>query len=63
MLHKERELEMWAEGASTAYHLHVPKLYSRIIPDLCRKRSSSKHLKLHITLQKERNIPWKFLKG
>jgi hypothetical protein len=32
----ERQLEMWAVGQAAAYHLHVPRLYGRIIVKKCK---------------------------
>lgn len=60
---KERELEVWAEGSNTTYHLHVPKLYSRILPERCKIKANSKRMRIYILLYKEFDIPWLFLKG
>lgn len=38
MLFGERHLEMWAVGAGAAYHLHLPRLYGRLIPQKCRAK-------------------------
>lgn len=35
MLFGSQHLEMWAVGASTAYHLHVPKLYGKVVTKKC----------------------------
>lgn len=63
ILYKERELEVWAEGCNATYHLHVPKLYSRILPQKCKVKANSKRMRIYILLYKGIDIPWLFLKG
>lgn len=54
---------MWAEGCNATYHLHVPKLYSRILPQKCKVKANSKRMRIYILLYKGIDIPWLFLKG
>ena len=35
VLFGERSLEMWAVGQAAAYHLHLPRLYGRLIVHKC----------------------------
>jgi hypothetical protein len=58
----DRSVEVWALG-NKAYHLHVPVLYSHILPEKCRFKVSSKRLRVNILLQKRASLSWRFLKG
>lgn len=58
-----QSLEVWAVGPSTAFHLHVPKLWARIIPGKCSVKSNTKSKKLYVRLYKERDAEWRYLKG
>ena len=60
---EERSLEVWAEGAIITHHLHVPKLYSRILPARCKVKANSKRMRVYILLHKDSDIQWRFLKG
>lgn len=56
-------LEVWAMGRDAAYHLHLPLLYGRITPELCRVKANRRLLRVYLLLRKEAQIPWRFLKG
>ncbi|KAK2080569.1 hypothetical protein QBZ16_000423 [Prototheca wickerhamii] len=58
-----QSLEVWAVGPSTAFHLHVPKLWARIIPGKCSVKSNTRSKKLYVRLYKERDAEWRYLKG
>ena len=36
MLFGAQHLEVWAVGQAAAYHLHLPRLYGRVITKKCR---------------------------
>ena len=59
----EKALEVWAVGAAAAYHLHLPKLYSRVVPARCSFRVSAKSKRLTVLLYKVADAEWRFLKG
>ena len=50
-------------GAEAAYHLHLPKLYSRVVPRRCSFRVSPKSRRLTVLLHKVADAEWRFLKG
>ena len=58
----ERSVEMWAVGKQ-AFHFHVPRLYSRIVPEGCRVKTNSRRLCVYLLLQKATGLSWHFLKG
>ena len=60
---KGKGLEVWAMGKDSAHYLHLPVLYSRITPELCRVKANSRLLRVYLLLRKEVQIPWRFLKG
>lgn len=60
---KERELEFWADGTTKTYHMHVPKLYGRILPERCKVKANSKRQRIYVILHKDSDISWRFLKG
>ena len=41
VLFGERSLEMWAVGQAAAYHLHLPRLYGRLIAHKCSVKVST----------------------
>ncbi|KAL4857085.1 Pre-mRNA-processing protein 40A [Chlorella vulgaris] len=53
VLFGERQLEMWAVGQVAAYHLHVPRLYGRIIVKKCKFKVNQKARKVFLMLQKD----------
>lgn len=62
-LFRERSLDVWAVGADTAYHFHVPLLYDAILPARCRTKVAGMGKRLHIILHKQASPEWRFLKG
>ena len=58
----ERRVELWAIGKQ-AYHLHVPRLYSRVLPEGCSVRADSRRQRVRLLLQKDTKRSWCFLKG
>ncbi|KAL4419953.1 hypothetical protein ABPG75_007051 [Micractinium tetrahymenae] len=58
-----QHLEMWAVGASVAYHLHVPKLYGKVVTKKCSVKVNQKAKKVYLLLHKECDAEWRFLKG
>ena len=56
-------VEMWAVGGSTAFHLHLPKLYGRVVPERCAFKANSQRKKVYLLLHKQADAEWRFLKG
>ncbi len=56
-------LEMWAVGNHAAYHLHVPRLYGRVVVKKCMLKVNSRTRKVFLCLCKEADAEWRFLKG
>ena len=49
----ERSLEMWAKGADAVWHLHIPRLYKKVLPERnCFKVVKGKANKVVISLHK-----------
>ena len=59
----ERSIDVWCVGIEGAYHLHVPRLYGRILPDRTQIRARPEKKKVLLVLHKESDTEWKFLKG
>ena len=45
-------LEMWAVGQGAAYHLHLPRLYGRVVPKKCK-------VKVNQVRSVRRGLGWK----
>lgn len=56
-------LETWLVGKETAYHLHVPKLYGKVLPERTKLVVKEDKNRVIFTLFKEKDVDWKFLKG
>lgn len=63
VLFKERSVEMWAVGEVAAYHLHIPKLYGRVLPQRCTLKIGKASGKVYLILRKDSDAPWKYLRG
>lgn len=59
----ERSMEVWAVGREGAYHLHVPRLYGRVLPPRTKVKVNEKRKKVYVTMHKETDAEWTFLKG
>ncbi|KAL6768595.1 hypothetical protein ACKKBF_B11355 [Auxenochlorella protothecoides x Auxenochlorella symbiontica] len=58
-----QSLEVWAVGQIQAFHLHVPKLWGRILPGKCGIKVNVRTKKLFVCLYKETDAEWRYLKG
>lgn len=58
-----QSLEVWAVGQGHALHLHVPKLWGRILPGKCGVKVNTRTRKLSVCLYKETDAEWRYLKG
>ena len=58
----ERSLDVWVIGKAKAYHLHIPKLWGKVVPAKC-KTWISESRRLRIVLFKEADGEWKYLRG
>lgn len=56
-------LEIWLICEEKAYHLNIPKLYGKVVPERTKVRIKENKNKLTLTLCKEKDSEWKFLKG
>jgi hypothetical protein len=56
-------LEAWMVGEKGAYHLNVPKLYGKVLPERSRVVTKEAKNRVIIILHKEKDVEWKFLKG
>lgn len=56
-------LEAWLIGKEVSYHLHVPKMYGRVLPERSRIVTKEEKNRVTIILCKERDAEWHFLKG
>jgi hypothetical protein len=56
-------LEVWAVGAAAAHRLHVPRLYGRVLPSRCKAVVSARGTRVNVTLHKESDAKWPFLRG
>ena len=61
--YRPTSVEMWAIGASAAYHIHLPKLYQVIVPERCTFKANSQRQKVYLLLHKQADAEWRFLKG
>lgn len=59
----ETSLEAWAVGKEAAYHLHIPKLYGKILPERSKVVAKEGRNRIILILHKEKNSEWCFLKG
>ena len=62
-LSTERSLEVWAVGELGAYHVHLPRLYGRVLSDRTKVKVNQGKKKVFILLHKEKNAEWGYLKG
>lgn len=58
-----QSLEVWVVGQIQAFHLHVPKLWGRILPGKCGIKVNVRTKKLFVCLYKETDAEWRYLKG
>eukprot|EP00890_Picochlorum_soloecismus_P004237 jgi/Picsp_1/4814/NSC_02182-R1_cog2072: flavoprotein involved in k+ transport len=59
----QSSLEAWIVGEKGAYHLNVPKLYGKVLPERSRVVTKEAKNRVIIILHKEKDVEWKFLKG
>ena len=59
----QASLEVWMVGERGAYHLNVPKLYGKVLPERSRVVTKEAKNRVIIILHKEKDVEWKFLKG
>lgn len=59
----ERSLDAWAVGHAAAYHLHIPRLWGRVLPRRCSVKVNEKRKKAYLMLHKESDAEWRFIKG
>ena len=59
----QSSLEAWMVGEKGAYHLNVPKLYGKVLPERSRVVTKEAKNRVIIILHKEKDVEWKFLKG
>ena len=60
---RDTSLEVWAVGQQAAYRLHLPRLYSRILPDRSILKVNSQRQKVYLLLHKVSDAPWPFIKA
>ena len=56
-------MEAWLLGKKTAYHLHIPKLYGKVLPERSKIISKEGKKRVTLILHKEKDSEWKFLRG
>ena len=56
-------MEAWLLGKKTAYHLHIPKLYGKVLPERSKIISKEGKHRVTLILHKEKDSEWKFLRG
>lgn len=55
--------ETWLVGKKAAYHLHVSKLYGKVVPERTKVVVKEDKNRVVAILHKEKDVEWKFLKG
>ena len=63
ILFTTQSLEMWAVGATAAFHIHIPKLYQPVVLERCTFKANSQRKKIYLLLHKRADAEWRFLKG
>ena len=56
-------METWLVGKKTAYHLHFPTLYGKVVPERTKIITKEDKNRVTLILYKEKDSEWKFLKG
>jgi hypothetical protein len=56
-------LESWYLGCDTAYHLYVPRLYGKVIPERTSVVVKEEKNRVTFKLHKEKDAEWKYLRG
>lgn len=56
-------LETWLIGTEKAYHLNIPRLYGKVVPERTKVTVNQNKNRVTLILYKEKDSEWKFLKG